>query len=370
MPIDRPNRQAAVDLSVILPFRDERESLPELLGRLRRVLDPLELPYELLFVDDGSSDDGAAYLEEQALEDARIKLLVLSRNFGQHLAATAGIDFAQGTMVVWMDSDLQERPEDIPRLIAKHREGFDVVYARRRRRQQHPLRAAVSAAFLGLLNRLVRLNVPADRACMRLFSARVVQSLRQIEERNRYMAYLMPWAGFRSAEIEIEVDPRRRGETKYSWRKLITLGLTGLTSFSVAPLRVAAFFSCVTIGLCGIGVVYVLYRYFVYGIIISGWASLIIAMLALHAMEFAVLAVLGEYVGLTYTESKRRPLYLLSRVINVRLDATDRRENDRAQVAWPIRSLPTTGAVPEVAPAAQYETDVQEARSLTRNGDA
>ncbi|MCH8242779.1 MAG: glycosyltransferase family 2 protein [Planctomycetes bacterium] len=304
------------DLSVVLPFHNEAANLPELLARLHSALQPGGLAFELIFVDDGSTDDGAMIIEEAAGLDERIKLLVLSRNFGQHIAGTAGIDIAQGRMVLWMDTDLQERPEDIPRFVAKFREGFDVVYARRRSRRQSRFRALASRWALSAMNRLVGLDVSPDRACMRLFSADVAQAMRRCEERNRYVGYLMPWVGYRSAEIEIEIDSRCRGRTKYSMFRLMRHAVNGLTAFSVAPLRVAAMLSIMTIAGCVIGIGYVLYRYFMYGFVISGWASLMIAMLMLHSMQFVVLAVLGEYVGLTYTETKRRPLYLCARRIN------------------------------------------------------
>lgn len=306
-----------IDLSVVLPFRNERENLPELLDRLHATLDPLELSYELIFVDDGSTDDGAAVVEQRARLDVRIKLLVLSRSFGQHFAATAGIDAAQGDGVLWMDADLQERPEDIPRFLAKYREGFDIVYARRRRRRQSPWRAAMSRTFLAVANRMVGFDVASNHACMRLFSAQVAQSLRALRERNRYMAYLMAWMGYRTAEIEIEVDPRRRGRTNYSWLGLMRMGLTGLTSFTVAPLRISAFCSCLAFMACIAGVIWVLYRYFAHGFGVSGWATLVILLLGFHGLQFAVLAILGEYVGVTYSEVKQRPLYFCSRAINL-----------------------------------------------------
>ena len=313
---DRGSEPCVVDLSVVLPFHNEADNLPELLARLQSVLQTGGLSFELIFVDDGSADEGASIIEKAAGCDHRIKLLVLSRNFGQHVAGTAGIDIAVGRMVLWMDTDLQERPEDIPRFVSKFREGFDIVYALRRSRRQSPWRAFASRWTLTAMNRLVGLDVSPDRACMRLFSADVAQAMRRCEERNRYVGFLMPWVGYRSAEIEIEIDSRRRGQTKYSMFRLMRHAVSGLTAFSVAPLRVAATLSIMTIAGCVTGIGYVLYRYFMYGFVISGWASLMIAMLMLHSMQFAVLAVVGEYVGLTYTETKRRPLYLCARRIN------------------------------------------------------
>lgn len=317
---EKGRRDSPVALSVVLPFRNERGNLPELLQRLRASLEGAELSYELIFVDDGSTDDGFRYLAEQGRSDARIKALQLSRNFGQHVAATAGIDTACGTMIVWMDTDLQERPEDIPRFVAKHREGYDVVYARRTLRRQPPLRKLASHLFMWILARLSGLkNTSTNRPCLCLFSAQVADSIRALPERNRFLGYLMSWTGYRTTEIEIEIDERRHGKTNYSWASLIKLGLTGITSFSVAPLRISALCSCVALLGCVMGVLWVMYKYFFLGIGVSGWASLIIALLMLHAMQFAVLAILGEYIGLTYTEAKRRPLYFCARTVNLSL---------------------------------------------------
>ncbi len=310
-----------VALSVVLPFRNERANLPELLGRLRATLDPLRLSYEFVFVDDGSTDDGVAYLEEHARADERIKIIVLSRNFGQQIAATAGIDAACGEAVVWMDSDLQERPEDIPRLMAKRLEGFDMVYATRAGRRQAWPRAVASLAFVWILNRVVGLDSCPSRATMRLISRPVADALRQFPERNRYMAYLMPWMGYRSAEIEIERDERRRGHTNYSLARRARLGLTGLTSFSSAPLRISAACSCLALLGCLGGVAWVVYGYFAHGCGVSGWASLMVLLLLLHGMQFAALAIQGEYIGLSYMESKRRPLYFCARQINLTVPA-------------------------------------------------
>lgn len=310
-------RAGDLDLSVVLPFCNERDNLPELLDRLARTLQSAQLSYELILVDDGSSDGGFEFLAEQARSDSRIKVLQLSRNFGQHVAATAGIDTARGNMIVWMDTDLQERPEDIPRFVAKHREGYDIVYAYRNRRQQSWLRAWTSRVTMRLLNRFVGLDLSPDQAAMRLFSRQVADAIRQFGECNRYLGHLMPWAGFHSTRIAIDTDPRRHGETKYSVLRLAKHAVTGLTSFSAAPLRLSAACSCLAFVGCLGGIAYVLYGYMAHGYGVSGWASLAILVLALQAMQFAALAIIGEYVGLTYTETKRRPLYFCRRTINV-----------------------------------------------------
>ncbi len=316
-PLDTINPPAGPDLSVVLPVHNEAANLPELVARLRRTLDRSELRYELVFVDDGSTDASVSVLADFAETDRRIRVLVLSRNFGQHVAATAGIDVATGAMVLWMDSDLQERPEDIPKLVAKFHEGFDVVYTRRVRRRQTPLRAWASHAFMHALNRVGRLNVTPDRACMRLFSAQVAAEIRRFRERSRFMGYLMPYAGFRSAEIDIEIDDRRHGRTNYTWAGLLRHAITGLTSFSAAPLRLSAVMSLVTFLACLGGIGWVVFKYFAWGVGVSGWSSLIIAVLLLHAVEFAILAIIGEYVGQTYLETKQRPLYICARAINL-----------------------------------------------------
>ena len=310
-------RTGDLDLSVVLPFCNERDNLPELLDRLAKTLQSAQLSYELILVDDGSTDGGFEFLAERARSDSRIKILQLSRNFGQHVAATAGIDAARGNMIVWMDTDLQERPEDIPRFVAKHREGYDIVYACRRSRQQSWLRARISRLTMKLLNRFVGLDLSPDQAVMRLFSRQVADAIRQFGECNRYLGHLMPWAGFRSTKIAIDIDPRLRGETKYSAMRLAKHAVTGLTSFSAAPLRFSAACSGLAFVGCLAGIAYVLYGYVAHGYGVSGWASLAILVLVLQAMQFAVLAIIGEYVGLAYAETKRRPLYFCRRIINM-----------------------------------------------------
>ena len=320
-----------VDLSVVLPFCNERENLPELLDRLAKTLQSAKLSYELILIDDGSTDGGFEFLADRARSDSRIKVLQLSRNFGQHVAATAGIDAARGHMVVWMDTDLQERPEDIPRFVAKHREGYDIVYACRRSRQQSWLRSQISRLTMRLLNRFVGLDLSPDQAVMRLFSRQVADAMREFGECNRYLGHLMPWAGFRSTKIAIDIDPRRHGETKYSVMRLAKHAVTGLTSFSAAPLRFGAACSCLAFVGCLGGVAYVLYGYMAHGYGVSGWASLAILVLGLQAMQFATLAIIGEYVGLTYAETKRRPLYFFRRTINV-TTKTEARRTARAPI--------------------------------------
>lgn len=311
------SRAGGVDLSVVLPFCNERENLPALLDRLATTLQSAQLSYELILVDDGSSDGGFEYLAARARSESRIKVLQLSRNFGQHVAATAGIDAARGNMVVWMDTDLQERPEDIPRFVAKHREGYDIVYACRNSRRQSWLRARISRLTMKLLNRFAGLDLSPDQAVMRLFSRQVADAMRQFGECNRYLGHLMPWAGFRSTKIAIDIDPRLRGQTKYSAMRLAKHAVVGLTSFSAAPLRFSAGCSCLAFVGCLAGIAYVLYGYVAHGYGVSGWASLAILVLVLQGMQFAVLAIIGEYVGLAYTETKRRPLYFFRRTINV-----------------------------------------------------
>ncbi len=355
----------SLDLSVVLPFRNEAENLPELLDRLRVTLEQEQLRYELIFVDDGSGDGSVGYLEEQARSDPRIKVLVLSRNYGQHVAISAGVDAARGRMVSWMDTDLQERPEDLPRFIAKLREGFDIVYGSRHCRRQHWLRSWISGLAMRLLNRISGIQITPNQAAIRVFRATVAESLRRCPERQRYLGYLIPWYGFRSAELPIEIDPRRKGESNYSFFKLIRHFLTGLTSFSIAPLHLSAVFACLCIMGCFVGAGWVVYRYFAYGFVVTGWASLILVMLLLHSIQFGVLAILGEYMGLTYLESKQRPLYLCSRAINLEgadeCDPQPGKKPQRVRSTVERPSLPRTNAVAQPTSSNRRNTYVESA---------
>jgi dolichol-phosphate mannosyltransferase len=310
---DRPKGDPKVSIAV--PIFNEAGNLPELIGRLQAVLDGLPGgPHEMVFVDDGSSDGSAAVLGNHANIDSRIVVIELSRNFGHQTAVTAAIDHVAGDVTVVMDGDLQDLPEDIPSLLEYYQQGYDVVYARRIKRKENPLlRLAYHLAYR-FISMLATPRLPLDVGDFSLLSRRVVDALRQMPERHRYVRGLRAWVGFRQIGIDVERAPRRSGESKYSLSKLVRLAVDGIVSFSIIPLRTS-----ILIGLAGIcmSVAYTVYAVAMklfYNRSPAGFTALIVVIVFLAALQFVVLGVLGEYVGRIYEETKRRPLYLVRKI--------------------------------------------------------
>ena len=306
---------AGLRVSVAVPVFNEEDTLPELIERLQLVLDGVpEGPHELVFVDDGSSDGSLAVLETYAARDPRIVIIELSRNFGHQTAVTAAIDHVNGDATVIMDGDLQDLPEAIPLFLERYRQGYDVVYARRVKRKEGALlRAAYHLAYR-VISRLSNLRLPLDAGDFSLLSRRVVEALRRMPERHRYVRGLRAWVGFRQTSIDVERAARQSGTSKYSLPKLVKLAIDGIVSFSIIPLRAS-----ILIGLAGV-VVSTAYTF--YAVVLklffdrspAGFTALIVIIVFLAAIQFLVLGVLGEYVGRIYEESKRRPLYLIRKI--------------------------------------------------------
>lgn len=303
-------------VSVAVPIFNEDGNLPELIGRLRAVLDDLPGgPHEMVFVDDGSTDRSLDVLAEHAATDSRIVVIELSRNFGHQTAVTAAIDHVEGDVAVVMDGDLQDLPEAIPSFLEHYREGYDVVYARRVNRKENALLKLSYHLAYRLISRLSALRLPLDAGDFSLLSRRVVEALRQMPERHRYVRGLRAWVGFRQIGIDIERARRSSGETKYSLSKLVRLAVDGIVSFSIVPLRAS-----ILIGLAGICASV---AYTTYAVVMklfhdrspAGFTALVVVIVFLAALQFVVLGVLGEYVGRIYEETKRRPLYLVRKIV-------------------------------------------------------
>ena len=330
----------AVVLSVVVPVRDEEESLAELHRQLGAVLRGLGEPYELLFVDDGSTDGSPAVLRGLAAADPAVRVLALSRGFGHQAALTAGLDRARGEAVITLDADLQDPPALIPRLVACWREGYEVVLTRRvRRRGEGPFKRAASFLFYRLLRRLTDVPVGVDAGDFRLLDRRVVRWLRRAPERHRYLRGLVGWAGFRRTEVPFERQARFAGRSKYPPRRMFRFALDAITSFSTAPLRAAVWLGLVAVA-AGLGfLVYVLHRRLVAGATVPGWASIVSLLVVFHGITLLLLGVLGEYVGRIYEEVKRRPLYVVRERIGFGMPPRGRRLPHRAP--RPPRRPPT-----------------------------
>ena len=299
-------------LSVIVPAFNEAVVLPETNRRLYAVLDSLPDSVEVIYVDDGSTDTTPLVLGLLQREHASLGHLRLSRNFGKELALSAGLRASTGECVILLDADLQDPPELIPSMLQAWRDGHDVVNMKRRSRRGETWFKKFSARwFYRMLNRLSETPIPPDVGDFRLLSRRVVEALNTLPERNRYMKGLFAWVGFRQVTLEYDRAPRAAGQVRQNYGRLFALATEGITSFSVVPLRLA-----LMTGLLAAATAFGLTLYFVaktllFGDPVTGFPTLIVAVLSLGGLNLLGLGVLGEYVGRLFMESKRRPLYLI-----------------------------------------------------------
>ncbi|MCZ8391419.1 glycosyltransferase family 2 protein [Achromobacter xylosoxidans] len=308
-----PPRPAQV--SIIIPFLNERDVLPLCHARLRQVLDALGEPWEIVFVDDGSRDGSAEYLAGLMAREPGLKLVRLSRNFGKEAAMTAGLEHATGAAVILLDADLQDPPELIPDMVRAWREGADVVCMRRRSRAGESwLKRASAYAYYRLLSRLSRAAIPPDTGDFRLMSRRAVDALLRLPERCRYMKGLYAWIGMPTRVIDYDRAPRAAGTTKWNYFALLRLAMEGITSFSTAPLRwaTAAGVTAALLGaLFGLAIIF---KTLIFGDPVEGYPSLMAMITFLSGIQLITIGLLGEYMGKTYMEAKQRPVYLVSEV--------------------------------------------------------
>lgn len=299
-------------LSVVVPVFNEKEVLPELHRRLTVVMRSLGCSWEIVYVDDGSSDGSAEKLLDLRSSDSKVAVVGLSRNFGKEIAVTAGLDFAQGRAVVVIDADLQDPPEVITQLVDRWRCGYDMVYAtRRERRGETWLKRATAAMFYRVIGNLGETEIPQNTGDFRLISRRCIEALQKCRERRRFMKGLFAWVGFKSTSVVYDRDPRFAGITKWNYWRLWNFALEGITSFTTAPLKVATYFGLITAIVAMSYAVFVVCRTIVLGREVAGYASLMVAILFLAGVQLIALGVIGEYVSRIFVESKGRPLYLI-----------------------------------------------------------
>lgn len=312
-------------ICVIAPLYNEAENLAQLHERLCSVLERIELDYTILYVNDGSTDSSAAIAQGYCETSDRVSLLELSRNFGKEVAISAGLDHAEADAVVVIDSDLQDPPELIADLVNKWQEGFDVVYGTRLSRSGESwLKRSTASGFYRLLNAMVRVRIPEDTGDFRLLSRRAVLALRQFREHHRFMKGLFSWIGYSQTAIYYDRDARHAGSTKWSYWKLWSFALEGITSFTSAPLKFSTYFGSFVAFAAVIYGLIIFCRTLILGIDVPGYASLMVAILFLGGVQLLVLGVLGEYVGRIFNESKQRPLYFVEREIKAKNAAEEK----------------------------------------------
>jgi glycosyltransferase involved in cell wall biosynthesis len=299
-------------LAVVVPVYNEEEVVREFHGRLGAVLDSIQARSTVLYVNDGSSDRTLETLLDIRRGDPRVEIIDLSRNFGKEIALTAGLDHTDADAVVVIDADLQDPPELIPELVQGWRDGYDVVYAQRAAREGEGFaKRATAYTFYRLIQRVSRVRIPEDAGDFRLLSRRVVQALRGLRERNRFMKGLFAWVGFKQRAVRFQRHARFAGRTKWNYWKLWNFALEGFTSFTTAPLKIATYVGLTIATGALVFALIVVYKTLVYGEEVRGYPSLMVVVLFLGGAQLMTIGILGEYVGRMFDETKGRPLYLV-----------------------------------------------------------
>lgn len=312
-----PDRSRPV-FSIVGPVFNEEALIGEFCTRIVAVLAELGEPFEIILVDDGSRDHSPQIIREIHERDPRVKLISFSRNFGLQAALTAGLDYTRGQAVIVMDTDLQDPPEVLPRLIEKWREGYDLVYAQRAERAGETwFKKTTASAFYRLIAQITSVQIPVDTGEFRLMDRKVVDALTSMREHNRFMRGLSVWVGFKQTGIRYDRDSRKAGETKFSFRTMLRLALDGITTFSYLPLQLATYFGFIVAALS------LLFLVFVVVVRLANWngpggesafygqASTLVAVLFFGGVQLIFLGIIGEYLGRIYDEVKRRPLYII-----------------------------------------------------------
>ena len=300
-------------ISVVTPVYRAEGCLEELYRRLAAALGGITPDFELIMVEDCGGDRSWDIIQALARRDARVKGMQFSRNFGQHYGITAGLDHCDGDWVVVMDCDLQDRPEEIPRLYAKALEGYDVVLARRGPRADGGLKRLGSWAFYRVFSYLAEIDYDGNAGNFRIMSRKVVENTRHMREQLRFFGALLDWMGFPSASIEVQHDARYDGRTTYTYRKLRRLAVDTIIAYSDKPLRLAIRFGFLMSLAAFAGGIYILVRALFYDIPVVGWASLFVSLYFLAGIIISILGVIGIYLGKTFAETKKRPLYIVSK---------------------------------------------------------
>jgi dolichol-phosphate mannosyltransferase len=300
-------------LSIVTPCYNEEEVIDETIRRLKTFCSELvNFNVELIFVDDGSRDRTRELLKCFATSDSRIKLIGFARNFGHQIAVTAGIDAANGDAVVLIDADLQDPPEIIHQMIAKWREGYDVVYGTRSERQgESAFKLATARGFYRLLNRLSDVTIPLDTGDFRLMSRNVVDTLRAMPERDRFVRGMVSWVGFKQTALPYKRAERFAGASKYPLRKMLRFAMDGILSFSTTPLQMSAMAGIICASFALLGIIYAVLLRLFSNSWVEGWTALIVAVLFIGGVQLIAIGVVGAYIGRIYNEIKNRPLYVV-----------------------------------------------------------
>jgi dolichol-phosphate mannosyltransferase len=301
-----------ITYSIIAPIFNEKANLPELHRRITEVMKQTHQPWELLLVDDGSTDGSTDMLHDMAKKDKRVRPVIFARNFGHQVAVTAGLDYARGEAIVIIDADLQDPPELVLEMAKKWKEGYEVVYAVRTEREGESwFKLWTASLFYRLIYRITDVKIPLDTGDFRLLDRKVVEVMKTMRERHRFLRGMSAWVGFRQIGVEYKRAARSAGETKYPFRKMFRLAINAVTGFSYFPLQVATFVGFFSAGIAILAMPVVIYLRASGSQAFFGQATTLLAVLFLGGVQLISLGVLGEYIGRLYDEAKGRPLYIV-----------------------------------------------------------
>ncbi len=299
-------------LSVVVPAYNEEEVLTEFHKRISAVLDSMAIDAEIVYVNDGSTDNTLVIMQQIRVSDPKVAIVDLSRNFGKEIALTAGLDHASGDAIVVIDADLQHPPELIPELVINWMNGYDVVYAKRiSRNEENIIKKTATYVFYRLIQKVGRVSIPEDAGDYRLLSRRALDSLKRLREQHRFMKGLFTWIGYPQKAVPYQPDPRYAGATKWNYWKLWNFALEGITSFSLFPLKIATYLGLLTALVAFIYAGIIIYQTLFYGNPVAGYPSIMVAILFLGSVQLIAIGIIGEYLGRMFNETKQRPLYFL-----------------------------------------------------------
>jgi glycosyltransferase involved in cell wall biosynthesis len=300
------------EFSIIIPIYNEQENIHKLYDRLKSVMNGMNVSHEFVFVNDGSRDRSMIFIKELATKDNSVHYINLSRNFGHQIAVTAGIDHVRGKAIVIIDADLQDPPELIAEMYAKMKEGFEVVYAKRKSRKgESALKKLTAKWFYRILASITSIDIPVDTGDFRLMDRKIVDVLRSMPEQQKFLRGQISWIGFNQTYVEYNRDERHGGETGYTYKKMLRFALDGITSFSNLPLKFATAAGFVVSGITFIVILYALYARFISKDFVPGWTSLILAVLFIGGVQLITIGIIGEYISRLSANVRNRPLYIM-----------------------------------------------------------
>jgi polyisoprenyl-phosphate glycosyltransferase len=302
---------SSIIYSLVVPVFNEEETLLNFYTRVTGVLEKMGEGYEIIFVNDGSKDKSIEILNQMHKKDPRVKIIDFSRNFGQQMAISSGLNEAAGDSVIIMDADLQDPPELIPQMAEKWREGYDVVYAVRKNRKEGPVKRFCYAFFYRLMKKISYLDIPLDSGDFSLMDRGVVDCIKALPERNRFLRGLRSWVGFKQTGVKYDRDPRAAGETKYSLSRLFKLAFDGFISFSFIPLKLATMSGFFISFMAFIGIGVTIFLRLQHKVPLTGWASMLSVILFLGGIQLISVGIIGEYIGRIFDEVKQRPPYIV-----------------------------------------------------------